>query len=65
MLKGAIPSAAMSIVPNCGHTINIETPDEFNRIVGAFLAQASSGRWPVRETSGQPGSITGMLGTRG
>jgi len=48
-LKKEIPSAALSVIPNCGHTINIEVPDEFNRILGEFLAQVDSGRWPKRE----------------
>ena len=29
-------------MPNCGHAINIEDPDEFNRLVGAFLAQVDA-----------------------
>jgi pimeloyl-ACP methyl ester carboxylesterase len=49
LLKKEIPSAALSVIPNCGHTINIEVPDEFDRILGEFLTQVDSGRWPKRE----------------
>jgi len=30
-------------MPNAGHSINIEEPDEYNRIVGDFLTQVESG----------------------
>lgn len=60
MLKSAIPSAALSVIPNCGHTINLEATEEFNRVVGAFLMQADSGRWPVRKQPTVSDSITGM-----
>ena len=30
-MKRAIPSAAMAAMPNCGHTINLEEPDENHR----------------------------------
>ncbi len=60
MLKETIPSAALSIMPNCGHTLNIEDPVNFNRIVGDFINQASSGRWPMRDPRAMVKSITGM-----
>lgn len=60
MMKVSIPSAMMSIIPNCGHTINLEAPDEFNRILSAFLAQADSGRWPVRTYALATDKATGM-----
>ncbi|MFL9921563.1 alpha/beta hydrolase [Paraburkholderia fungorum] len=61
MLKAAIPSAALSVVPNCGHTINLEAADDFNRIVGEFIVQAESGRWPVRRSTNRSDTITGMV----
>jgi hypothetical protein len=48
------------VMPNCGHTINIEDPDEFNRIVGGFIAQVDAGRWPIRDPRAVTASITGM-----
>ena len=60
MLKETIPSAALAIIPNCGHTMNLEAPDAFNRIVDDFLTHASSGRWPMRDPAAMVASITGM-----
>ncbi len=60
LMKREIPSAALSVMPNCGHGINTEDPDEFNRIVDAFLAQVDAGRWPMRDPRAVTASITGM-----
>jgi pimeloyl-ACP methyl ester carboxylesterase len=60
LMKKEIPTAALSVMPNCGHTINIEAPDEFNRIVGEFLAQVDAGRWPVRDPRAISKSVTGI-----
>ena len=60
LMKKSIPSAALSVMPNCGHAINLEAPDEFNRILGEFVAQADSGRWPMRDPRSTGASITGM-----
>jgi pimeloyl-ACP methyl ester carboxylesterase len=60
LMKQTIASAALSVMPNCGHAINIEDPDEFNRIVGAFVTQVDAGRWPARDPRAVSASITGM-----
>ena len=60
LMKQNIPTAALSVMPNCGHTINIEDPDQFNRIVGEFLVQVDCGRWPTRDPRALSTSITGM-----
>ena len=60
LMKQNIPTAALAVMPNCGHAINIEDPDEFNRLVGAFLAQVDAGRWPTRDPRAVTASITGM-----
>jgi pimeloyl-ACP methyl ester carboxylesterase len=60
LMKQSIPSAALAVMPNAGHAINIEEPDEYNRIVGDFLAQVESGRWPSRDPRAVSASITGM-----
>jgi pimeloyl-ACP methyl ester carboxylesterase len=60
LMKRAISGAALSVMPNCGHAINIEDPDEFNRIVGAFITQVDAGRWPTRDPRAVTASITGM-----
>jgi hypothetical protein len=59
-MKRNIPSAALSVMPNCGHAINIEDPDEYNRLLGDFLAQVDAGRWPMRHPRAVTASITGM-----
>ena len=60
LMKQHIRTAALAVMPNCGHAINIEDPDEFNRLVGAFLAQVDGGRWPARDPRAITASITGM-----
>ncbi|MGD9843805.1 MAG: alpha/beta fold hydrolase [Variibacter sp.] len=60
LMKRTIPSAALAVMPNAGHTINIEEPDEYNRLVGEFLAQVDSGRWPMRDPRAVTASITGI-----
>ncbi len=60
LMKRSIPSAALSVMPNCGHAINIEDPDQFNHIVGDFLVQVDCGRWPMRDPRAVSASITGM-----
>ena len=60
MLKQVIPSAALAILPNCGHTMNLEAAGEFNRVVETFLTHAVSGRWPMRDPAAMAASITGV-----
>jgi pimeloyl-ACP methyl ester carboxylesterase len=45
MLKRAIPTAALMVVPRAGHTINSEEPDLFNRALFDFFAAVEAGRW--------------------
>lgn len=60
LMKQTIPSSALAVIPNAGHAINLEEPEEYNRIVGNFLAQVDSGRWPRRDPRAISASITGM-----
>jgi len=60
LMKQSIPTAALAVIPNAGHAINIEEPNEYNRIVSDFLAQVESGRWPSRDPRAVSTSITGM-----
>jgi pimeloyl-ACP methyl ester carboxylesterase len=60
LMKQTIPTAALSVMPNCGHTINIEDPDQFNRLLGDFIVQVDAGRWPKRDPRATVASITGM-----
>jgi pimeloyl-ACP methyl ester carboxylesterase len=59
-LKRTIPSAALQILPNAGHTINLEDPDAFNGAVSDFLAQVDAGRWPIRDPRSLGSSILGV-----
>ncbi|MBV8525983.1 MAG: alpha/beta fold hydrolase [Acetobacteraceae bacterium] len=61
MMRRTIPSWALAVIPNCGHAINLEAPDEFNRLLGDFLTQVEAGRWPRRDPrAAATGSITGI-----
>lgn len=60
LMKQTIPSAALAAMPNCGHAINLEAPQEFNRIVEDFLSQVDAGRWSTRDPRAVTESITGM-----
>jgi pimeloyl-ACP methyl ester carboxylesterase len=61
MLKRTIPSAALVVLPNCGHTMNLEMPDAFNREVESFLSWVEAGRWPRRDPRAMASGITGMV----
>jgi pimeloyl-ACP methyl ester carboxylesterase len=60
LMKRTIPSAALAVMPNCGHTINLEAPVMFNGILGEFIAQVDAGRWPMRDPRAMSASITGI-----
>ena len=60
LMKRAIPSAALAVLPSAGHTINLEDPDEFNRQVFSFLSAVEMGRWPTRDPRSTSGGILGM-----
>lgn len=60
LMKQSISTAALAVMPNCGHAINIEDPDGFNRIVCDFVTQVDAGRWPTRDPRAVTASITGI-----
>jgi len=37
-----LPNATLKVIEGCGHSPNIERPDEFVRLLGDFLSPASS-----------------------
>ena len=47
-LKRVMPSAGWCVLPKTGHTINLEEPAMFNRIVQEFVSTVDSKRWEVR-----------------
>ena len=60
LMKRHIKSAALVVLPNTGHALNLEEPDLFNRLCDEFLHQVESGRWPRRDPRAVVGSILGM-----
>ena len=51
LMKRTIPSAALVVMPQCGHTLNLEEPEAFNRHLQEFFAQVDAGRWGLRNPS--------------
>jgi pimeloyl-ACP methyl ester carboxylesterase len=49
MMKRQISTAALAVMPNCGHRINLEETGKFNAIVGDFLRHVDSGNWQTRD----------------
>ena len=56
-LKRTIKAAGLAVLPKCGHTINLEEPELFNRLLSEFLATAEAGRWGVRDPRADPSQI--------
>ena len=49
-IRDTAPHAGLAVVPMCGHTLNSEEPELFNRIAGSFLAAVDAGRWGTWRT---------------
>jgi pimeloyl-ACP methyl ester carboxylesterase len=60
MLKRTIPTSGLAILPQTGHTANLEEPDLFNATVDRFLAAAERGAWRRRDVRSLSTSTTGM-----
>jgi pimeloyl-ACP methyl ester carboxylesterase len=60
MMKRTMPTSGLVIMPRTGHTVNLEDPDAFNRVVGAFLGTVDRGGWRKRDPRAMSTSITGM-----
>lgn len=56
-LARMIPAAALSVLPQTGHAINLEQPDRFNALLQDFFTTAASGRWHVRAAGERPRRI--------
>jgi pimeloyl-ACP methyl ester carboxylesterase len=61
MLKRTIPTSGLVILPQTGHTANLEDPDAFNDAVSGFLAAVSSGAWRGRDPRAGTASIMGIV----
>jgi pimeloyl-ACP methyl ester carboxylesterase len=60
LMKRHIKSAALVVLPNTGHALNLEEPDLFNRSCDDFFHQVEASRWPRRDPRAVPGAILGM-----
>jgi pimeloyl-ACP methyl ester carboxylesterase len=60
LMKRAIRSAQLVVLPGTGHALNLEEPDLFNRFVDDFLHQVTAGAWRNRDPRSMTGSILGM-----
>jgi|SRR5579859_1073761 len=49
MMKRTIVTAGLAVIPRSGHAINLEEPDEFNRLAYGFITAAETGRWTPRD----------------
>lgn len=56
-LKRAIPRCGLAVLPKTGHTLNLEEPDLFNRLLAEFIAQVEAGRWGPRDPRANPAQI--------
>ena len=52
LMKRQIPNAGLVVLPNTGHTLNLEEPALFNQLVWDFLALVEAGRWAGRLDTG-------------
>jgi len=48
-LKRVVPRSGLCVLPKSGHTLNLEEPAMFNRLVSEFIAQVEAGRWERRD----------------
>jgi pimeloyl-ACP methyl ester carboxylesterase len=62
MMKRAIPTSALAVLPRSGHAINLEEPALFNQFMDDFLHQVSTGRWAERDERAKVASIYGPGG---
>jgi len=62
LMKRAIRSAGLAILPKSGHGINLEEPELFNRLLEDFFHQVESGRWTPRDPRSPVASIHGPGG---
>lgn len=59
LMKRAIPTAGLIVMPNAGHTINLEEPAGFNRHLADFFHAVDVGAWPKRDMRAMATAILG------
>lgn len=48
LIKRTVASAALAMLPKCGHTLNLEEPALFNQLLDDFFHTVENGRWRNR-----------------
>ena len=61
LMKRSIPASGLVVLPQAGHTINLEDPEPFNRALLDFFTRVDGGRWTSRD---QRSMASGILGFR-
>jgi len=56
-LKKTLPACGLAVMPKTGHTLNLEEPDAFNRLVADFIAQVEADAWHVRDPRALPAEV--------
>jgi pimeloyl-ACP methyl ester carboxylesterase len=56
-LKRTITRCGLAVFPKSGHTLNLEEPELFNRLVSEFVAQVEAGRWGRRDPRADPAQV--------
>ncbi|MGA7535554.1 MAG: alpha/beta fold hydrolase, partial [Pseudolabrys sp.] len=59
LMKKNIPTAALVVMANSGHNINLEEPALFNMHLSDLFQAADAGAWPKRDPRAMAGSILG------
>jgi pimeloyl-ACP methyl ester carboxylesterase len=59
LMKKNISTAALVVMPNAGHNINLEDPAAFNAHLAELFTAADAGSWPVCDPRAMAGSILG------
>lgn len=59
LMKRTIPTAALVVMPNAGHTINLEDPIAFNQHIADFFHAVDVGAWRKRDPRAMVSTILG------
>jgi len=59
LMKRTIPTAALVVMPNAGHTINLEDPAAFNQHIAEFFHTVDVGAWRKRDPRASVSAILG------
>jgi pimeloyl-ACP methyl ester carboxylesterase len=60
MLKRTIPASGLAMLPKTGHTLNLEEPELFGRLLERFFADVENGAWGPRDPRSVATSTMGM-----